>query len=329
MDSILTWCSIFERLEQVGYKPEVDFFGRSGIRESRESVFDTSKPLTDKGWPSRMRYADSVLILDVLEWDRIWPEWLETMSSLRLRRLERTVYKSRRRSLVSRYNSYVTSPSPNTPPNTPSVDLLPHVADVARFSPFRDIIRAPEETQVDDELFEPAFAQLPELVDEWRKKLDAEFAELVQIPSDLSLKDVSGGQVIASNGTPSLKPSQESAHKLHLACALFSGERNGIFTYPEVLSTSMGFHKYPSRGAESDSERAGSVWDRFRIKYVEEAPYIVHLCGLDPNVATAEDMDRRNPQFRCLSSRCSGSTSTWNWRDAVRLPLAERSDLSR
>ena len=121
MNSTSTWCSIFKRLKQVGHGSEVEFIGRYGIRESREPVFNTSKPLTDKGWLSHMKYADSVLILDMLEWDRIWPEWLEAMNSLRLRRLERTVYESRRRPPVSEYDTYVTSPSLNIP----LFDLLP------------------------------------------------------------------------------------------------------------------------------------------------------------------------------------------------------------
>ena len=264
-----------------------------------------------------IRCAGSVLILDILEWDRIWPEWLGTMNSFRLQRLERTIFQSRRRSLVNEYYTYVTSPSPNTP----SFDRLPHVADVARFPPFRDIIRASEETQMNDKLFESAFAQLPEFVDEWRKRLDTELAELVQIPSHLSPKDASGGQVIASNSTASSKSSQAPTDKLRLACAQFHGGSKGAFSYPEVFSTSMRLYRYPGKGDEGDSERTGSLWDRFGIKCIEEAPYIVHVCGLDPNVATAEDMDRRNARLKCLAPSCSNLTSPWSWREAVRLPL--------
>jgi len=191
------------------------------------------------------------------------------------------------------------------------------VADVARFPPFRDIIRASEETQTQDKLFESAFAQLPEFVDEWRKRLETELAELVQIPSHLSSNNASGGQVLVSNSTASSKSSQAPTDKLRLACALFYGGSKGIFSYPEVFSTSMCLSRYPSTGDEGDHERTGSIRDRFGIKYVEEAPYIVHVCGLDPNVATAEDMDRRNARLKCLSRPCSNFTSSWSWRDAV------------
>ncbi|KAF8546470.1 hypothetical protein OG21DRAFT_1491173 [Imleria badia] len=263
--------SIFERLKQLGYEPDVKFAGRYVIRESRLSLFNTCKPLTDK---------------------------------------LRTVYHSRRRSLVDAYNNYVHHPSPDTP----SFELLPHVADVARFPPFRDIIRAPEEISVSDRLFEPAFAQLPEFVDEWRKKLDAEVAELVQIPPLLSLNDTSG-QVTTSSSPTGSESSRAPTDKLRLACALFRRGSKGTFTHPNVFSTSMLDYKYPSIDDEDDTERTGSIWDRFGIEYAEAAPYVVYTCGLDPNVATVEDMERRNARLQCLSCQvwCS-----YSWREAVR-----------
>ena len=63
MNFRLTWSSVFERLTQLGYQPGVEFLGRS-------SILDTSIPL-DKGQLSRIRYADSMFILDMLEWDRL------------------------------------------------------------------------------------------------------------------------------------------------------------------------------------------------------------------------------------------------------------------
>ncbi|KAH0829105.1 hypothetical protein J3R83DRAFT_2571 [Lanmaoa asiatica] len=280
---ISSWCSIFERLKQHGYNPEVAYFGHYEIQKSRKSLFRTSKPLTDK------------------EWDRIWPEWLETMNNFRSRRLE-NVYQSRRRSLMYKYDLYTTRPSPNTP----VFDLLPHVVDVARFPPFRDTIRAPEETQTSSELFESAFAEIPALVDQWRKTLDAEIAELIKIPS----------------------------HLFHTGCfrCVFYGGCEGIFTHPEVLSTVMRHYSYPNYG-ESDLERTGSIGDRFGIRFVEEAPYIVHACGLDPNVATSEDMDRRNARLKCLSCQDACIRS---WRDALRhvqiyhkIKLVQLSELPR
>ena len=64
------------------------------------------------------------------------------------------------------HTNYVTRPSPNIP----EFDLLPHVAEVASFPPCSSIIGAPQETKTKDNLFESALAQLPELVDERKKK---------------------------------------------------------------------------------------------------------------------------------------------------------------
>lgn len=43
------WHSIFERLEQHGYKPEIESFGNYKIGVTHKSFFASSKPLTDKG----------------------------------------------------------------------------------------------------------------------------------------------------------------------------------------------------------------------------------------------------------------------------------------
>ena len=247
----------------------------------------------------------------MIEWERVWPEWLETMNSFRFKRLNEVVYDSRRRSLVSEYAKYVTRPSPNTP----AFDLLPHAADVACFPPFRNIIRAPEGTQMNDQPFESALAQLPQLVDEWRKKLDAEVAELVNIPSHLFSKGTSNGRVVVSTSTTGSESSQAVTDKLRLACALFSCDGLlDLFTHPEVFISSMQNYKYLDK---LDLERTGSILDGYGIKYIAEAPYVIHACGLDPNVATADDMDRRNARLMCLSCKDS---CVRPWRYAVRLP---------
>jgi len=50
-DFISSWRSIFDRLEEHGYEPEITYFARKEIQEScpSESLFKTSGLLTDKG----------------------------------------------------------------------------------------------------------------------------------------------------------------------------------------------------------------------------------------------------------------------------------------
>lgn len=226
------------------------------------------------------------------------------MNSFRSQRLEENVYRPRRYLLASKYADFVVHPSTDT-----SVfDLLPHVADVACFSPFKDVIEAPQDSDANDKPFESAFAQLPELVDKWRKTLDAEVDELIKIPSHLSSESVS--PATTSSSTTNSEASQAATGKLRLACALFHSGTRGLFTHPEVFSTSMCNHRYPK-----DERPSGSISDQYGVKYIEEAPYVIRACGLDPSTATAADMDRREALLQCLS--CEGS-HVWRWRDAVR-----------
>ena len=235
------------------------------------------------------------------------------MNGLTPSRLEQVVYSPRQHSLVTEYANYVKCPSLKL-----TFDLLPHADDVAHFPPFRDIIQAPEGTQMSDKPFESAIAQLPDLVEKWRNKLDAKVAELVKIPSHLSSKGTFDGRVVASGSTNGSGSSQTGTDKLRLACALFCGRIGGLFTHPEVFATSVCDSMYPRHVLpEHDSEeRTGSIPNLYGIQYVVEVPYVIRACGLDPNVATVDDMDSRNDRLMCLSCKYLGFK---RWRDAVRL----------
>ncbi|KAF8547195.1 hypothetical protein OG21DRAFT_1450535 [Imleria badia] len=275
--------SIIERLKQHGYEPEIAYFGVYTFQQCHKPFFKTAKPLTDK------------------EWARMWPEWLETMTKFRSQRLDKTIHQPRRNVLVSEYVTYLASPLPDSL----AFDLLPHVTHLNHFPPFRDVIYASAETQMGVKPFESAFAKLPALVAEWRKQLDVELAELVTIPSHLSSSDQA---VSLSSATP-MESSQKATDKLHLACAVFDTGSSVLFTHSDVFSSSMR-HRTMDHG-EDDSQM--SFRSRFGIKALEQAPYIVHACGMDPNVATAEDMDRRNARLKCLA--CKNLCITW--RDAL------------
>lgn len=238
------------------------------------------------------------------------PGWVEIMNDLRPQRLEADVYKPRRNSLVSAYNRYVRQPSPDAPTSA----LLPHVVDVARFPPFRDIIEAPEEISVNDKSFASAFAQLPVLVSEWKEELDTELAQMVNIPRHLRSKNASTGNCRDRIPRGTTQSSDADMDRLHLACALFRTASPGAFNHLEVFSRSM-LHRY-TNDREDVSERSGSITERFDVRFLEEAPDIVHACGLDPSVATVDDMDHRNARLKCLS--CEGRNLITNWRDAVR-----------
>ena len=248
----------------------------------------------------------------MIEWNQIWSEWLETMDNFRSDRLEQTVYEPRRRVLERKYFDYRIR-SPSEGPTGPGTDILwlPPVTEVASFPFFKDIIRAPEATRVETETFNSAFAQLPKLAVEWRKKVDAELAELVQIPPCLSSKQVFSRWTLRSRQIGMTG----SNGKLRLACAIFCGNHAYCVNYPRVLFLPMRPHLYPRKG-QLEEEHTGSVCDQYGIEYVAEAPYIIHACGLDPNVATVADMDRRDARLKCLSCQ---NKSVFSWKLAVRL----------
>ncbi|KAF8141138.1 hypothetical protein EV363DRAFT_1307202 [Boletus edulis] len=281
--------SIFERLNEHGYGPEIEYFGQPECRSYYKSAFRSSRLLTDKVW------------------GHMWPEWLEIMEAFRSRRLKKVVYPQRRGLLAIEYENYVTQPLPDTP----SFDLLPHVVDIARLPPFADIIKAPEATPMDGKPFASAFAQLPAFVDGWKKKLDVELTELVKIPSRLFSEDLTGGRVVPSSNTLSTESSQTST-KLRLACALFR-TGNNIFAHPEVFSMCRRY----SSNREDDSDPVGPIVNQLSITFMEEAAYIVHVCGLDPNVATVDDMDRRNARLGCLWDDPKSYIFVMNWRNAI------------
>ncbi|KAG9312157.1 hypothetical protein JVU11DRAFT_7447 [Chiua virens] len=287
--------SIFERLKKHGYGPEIEYFGCRAIQDSYKSAFKQHTHLADS------------------EWEQMWPKWVDIMHEYRLRRLDTTCYYARRKLLGSEYDKYVRVQTPGTP----IFDLLPHVADLATFPPFRNIIEAPEDTQISEEPFALAFAQLPVLVDEWKQQLDVGLAELVKIPPHLTWQDTSSRQVVESNNAESDESNLKNLAKLHLACAVFRCRGSDLFTHREVFFAAMRFHTYPPvRGYVGNQTGANTIQERFNISFLEEIPYIVHTCGLDPNVATADDMDRRNARLTCLA--CSNSPNIiMDWRDAM------------
>ncbi|KAF8547194.1 hypothetical protein OG21DRAFT_951948 [Imleria badia] len=291
---ISSYRSIFERLKQHGYEPEIAYFGHYAIQHFHRSFFKTCKPLSK------------------IEWTRMWPEWLETMNDFRSQRLDEAVYQPRRDLLMSEYLNYVTCPSPDTP----TFDLLPHVIELSCFPLFRNVIKVPEGTEMGAKPFESAFSQLPVFVDDWRRQLDVELAELVKIPSYLSFKDASGGQGVALSGATCVESSQVPTDKLRLACAVFNTSST-LAHHPDVYSTML---HYPNPiGGAAEWERTMPIQKRFSVKFLEDAPYIVYACGLDPNVATVEDMDCRNARFKCLT--CGGDSFIRTWRDSLRHAL--------
>ena len=275
-------------------------------------------PLQTKVSSQRWVTLRGKLIVDGTAWADMSPKWLTIMNDFRSRRLKEVVYQPRRHSLDTEYRGYLARPSLDTL----AWDLLPEVSEIACFTPFQDIIKAPEETQMGDRPFASAFAQLPVLVDEWKKKLYDELAGLVKIPSFLSVGDIASDRIEASSSAISTGQSQTNTEKLHLACALFR-TRRGAFSYVDVFLVSTNRRYLPSCN-EINRDPTVPIEDRFSIKFLVGAANIVQACGLDPSVATMDDMDRRNARLRSLCEYMDESNIVMDWRNAVCLRSAQR-----
>ncbi|KIJ57846.1 hypothetical protein HYDPIDRAFT_48423, partial [Hydnomerulius pinastri MD-312] len=258
-------------------------------------------------------------ILSPIEWARICPDLLERVDGYRQQITELMLYNPRRKVLVGLYNEYVRKPAP---PGA-AVDMLPHVADLATFPPFDDIIKAPKGTSVGAESFQAAFAQLPSLVQGWRDDIEAQLGALVVTPRE---------SVDADSPTPGYtgpKPSD----RLKLASAVFSKEGGVIDMFPDVILPFYSHSLFNARCVHTNEETVESItadalgalpWSLTNphgvpiVQLFTPAADVVRACGLDPRTATREDMDARNARLICKD--CPSSPPLQHcrtWKNAV------------
>ncbi|KAF9234854.1 hypothetical protein BU15DRAFT_52058 [Melanogaster broomeanus] len=285
--------SIFTRLKDLGYTSELDYFGTGPIEDARRSDFNTTKALTDR------------------EWARVRGRFVKTMDNFRIRKLETEVYNPRRKILVELYDAYVRQPAP---PGA-TVDLLPDVVDVAHFAAFDAIIKLPEGTEVNAETFKPAFEQIPTLAQEWRAGVDAQLAALVVVPGDSSTSGVAEDDFSIGKLEP--------AERLKLASAVFKD----LWHHDLVVSIDL-LDWWVFNRCYSDSVASrvmpGRPWSLMDargeyplVQLFTGAAHVIRACGMDPQTATVEDMDKRDIRLRC--NYCPYTTTKMSWRTAVSL----------
>ncbi|KAH7920429.1 hypothetical protein BV22DRAFT_1133083 [Leucogyrophana mollusca] len=261
-------------LEDTGFKPEIDFIG--AYRFAGHAIFKESQALNNRTWP-RVR---SILT--------------NYMTSIRERRLEKTVYSPRCEQLVLAYKLYMQHPAP---PGA-AFEYLPHVADLSVLPEFDNVITLPEDVVVGIEMFTPGFAQIPSFVPRWREAADRELANFC-----LGTEWDSGTHA-------------DAVKRLQLASSVFSatGEYcEDIAFYPQILShhclTQVPLKPYSGDGDSLTSLRwsalGGHPWGTMKlgVSLLTAAASVVRVCGLDPEHATQDDMDKRDARLVC--ERCS------------------------
>jgi hypothetical protein len=216
----------------------------------------------------------------------------QRINDCRKRRLEEAVYKPRRKLLVDLYYAYVRQPAPEGA----AIELLPSITDLDYLPDFDTIIKLPEGTDVNGETFKPTVERLPALVQEWRAGVDAQFAALVVIPPELSTDGVSADQVADQKSM--------LAERLRLTSAVFNVPSSGVlWMFPDFLAPSMFHTRYYSSRAGQVCHHPWSLTNghgKAVIELLKEAACVVHACGLDPHIATVQDIDKRNACLTCL-----------------------------
>ncbi len=179
---------------------------------------------------------------------------------------------------------------PETPHNPPATALC-------IYQPFLDIIKnTPPEAGTDNKLKE-ALGSVPDLCEKWRQEQSARLKEMLRKKKgrsdDLSLVVDAFTCVDCSSPT--------------------------VLHYPHFASHACFF----STASVGDTQV--EVWSGKAISVLTQDVYnrcvgVVRDCGLDPNTATAEDMDAADVFFRCEeceSSEGKKSVRLMRWRTAM------------
>jgi hypothetical protein len=228
------------------------------------------------------------------------------MSEMRTIRMEETLYNSRRRILLQAWADFLGEPA--SFPNT-DVDVLPHVADVAQFKPFDDIIRSPAHVVVERDTFLPAFVALPNLVRNWRRQVDQQLAAII------------------TNGYP--KEYVPAGDIRQLATSVFvCNACEQLFFWIDAVAHNCNFD-FP-RGSSKEKNDSfkeqvariayyslgSSPWSpKFRSSTVL-AIHVIRSCCQDPRTATLAHMDETSTPFYCFACHPDGKT-IMHWRNGV------------
>ncbi|KAG0705076.1 hypothetical protein DFH29DRAFT_908698 [Suillus ampliporus] len=273
-------------LEAEGWKPEIDY--HSWWKISKHRAIRDSRPLTARIW-SRAR-----------------PILTEYMSEMRTIRMEETLYNSRRRILLQAWIDFLGEPA--SFPNT-DVDVLPHVADVALFKPFDDIIKSPAHVVVERDSFLPAFVALPNLVRNWRRQVDQQLAAII------------------ANGYP--KDYAPAGDIRQLATSVFvCNACEQLFFWIDAVAhnCSLDFPKGSNKDRNDSFKEqvtriayyslGSSPWSpKFRSSTIL-AIHVIRSCCQDPQTATLAHMDSTSSPFYCFACHPDGKT-VMHWRKGV------------
>ncbi|KAJ7577440.1 hypothetical protein C8J56DRAFT_899073 [Mycena floridula] len=217
-------------------------------------------------------------------WTNIKPTFVEWMQDAKVNRLRLEAENSK----ASRY-SLLRTLCTTYQSNQPIDNIMPPVPDIALSEDFRAIIEdTPLTTILTIDDFAPAIAELPRIIQEWRSQKDLELlAILQQHDSNSTLSD------------------------LNLATTIFKVSHETCIRYPDILARRSTFSILYDPFRPMGFRGEGTWNERNVIAYDEDASRnvsaVLKACGLDPVVATRDDLETLNPLIECLT--CENSVS--------------------
>lgn len=202
----------------------------------------------------------------------------------------------------------------------PYTQFMPGPADFCAFAPVKDVVQQPLEVQVDESSFSHIVPLLPDLIGAWRTEKLKQLQR--HVPSDTAGQEIN----------------------LHLATSTFICREGGCvcdepcaYFFPQMLlhpCLTAGEYNYDDSLLDDppilvENETMGGfafvreVWNPSSLMLCTplqtEVKKLVQLAGLEPNKATAEDMDHSQIYFLCTTclTQGSGHGFLYGWREAV------------
>ncbi|KAG8896735.1 hypothetical protein FRC00_005380 [Tulasnella sp. 408] len=240
------------------------------------NLFSGTKPLTAATWEKIRPRAERLV---------------EEQSLLRVEIEEDPIRKNRRVAFRQRYSTFKLSYNESLKTLMPSENFL-----MRTYGSIKDAIEA-DGTDTSSQIFDDAFSGLPTYLDQWREERESELRRIIlearnetEMEVDLDTAEEQDVVYLAT----SVVATCGNSH---------SGHDDGTVHWADSIGEHFpkkAFHIQKRNSAISHEEmqciRVVSDW-------VEHTKLIVRAVGLDPNTATAEDMDNLDARFYC--DRCS------------------------
>ncbi|SJL13372.1 uncharacterized protein ARMOST_16814 [Armillaria ostoyae] len=276
-----------------------------------ERFKEVTDRLTALGWGEEIAKLEDVSVLKYhkLVWqakpltERIWTNISEILvghmrsqKAMRIENEERTAIDRRCKLFLSMYQEFASS--------LPEIPVIPRQADVLLSEPFSVVIlNTPLLDAVTEEILKEPFVHFKEIAARWREEKNCELQGVMK------------------------KSGFES--KLNLATTLFHCESCASrLAYPDVLRHFCCTQLRYISDLDLKKNRYKALWnmpchtwyaDKLRFDQVgfDKATAVVKLCGLDPETATAQDMDDMNPRLTCLQCSSTNRRCIISWRAAT------------